>query len=184
MSEEKTEKVGMESGTNEPVTDSQEGTPTKDETVEERVSEDETKIKMDLNETEKSTGSPRTPKSRPESKSDKSDGRKSSSLERPSRPTSSDPATTDGRPKSTTSSVDGPSDIKVKKKTKKGEIGLEGHEVTFTITISIAVPTGLYSCLLCCVLHEQFSEIITINTTLVLYLNREINLKLEEKTVE
>ena len=114
--------------------------------AEDKVSGDESKIKDDIKETEKVSPSPEAPKSRPESKSDKAegpDGKRSISPQRQSRPTSSDPTTqSEIRPKSS-ASIEGPNNVKVKKKTKKGELDTEGHEVTFTITISIAIPTGL-----------------------------------------
>lgn len=100
-------------------------------------SDGETKIKADAEEHEKNP-SP-TPRS--------GDGRKSRSPERTSRSESSLEKSPSSRPISSESrakssgSPDEKIEIKVKKKTKKQEVDPDGHEVSFTVTISVAVPT-------------------------------------------
>lgn len=91
-------------------------------------SETETKIKNDVEEHEKD--SPRGADSR-------SDGRKSAS----SRQGSAD-GQPGSRPRSSATGEEKVFEVKPKKKVKAGELDPDGHEVTFTVTISIAVPTG------------------------------------------
>ncbi|XP_052781235.1 uncharacterized protein LOC128217855 isoform X2 [Mya arenaria] len=105
-------------------------------------SDGETKIKADAEEHEKSP--PRSPGSR-SSGSRPADGRSSkNSPERKSqsgsRPESLERSSSGSRPKSTAS--DEKIEVKTKKKLKPTELDPDGHEVTFTVTISIAVPTG------------------------------------------
>lgn len=78
-----------------------------------------------------------------------SDGRKSRSPERTSRSESSSPekftsrpTSSESRAKNSESADEKITEIKAKKKTKKHEVDTDGHEVSFTVTISVAVPTG------------------------------------------
>lgn len=95
-------------------------------------SDGEIKIRVDVEEHEK--GSPRASASR-------SDGRRSGSPGRQSRSGSGE-RQPGSRPRSTASGEERMFEAKPKKKTKPGDLDPDGHEVTFTVTISIAVPTG------------------------------------------
>ena len=113
-------------------------------------SEGEAKIKADSEEAEKqrlsSAGSRSgSEKEAEETERSRSPGRASSSGGRKSPGGSSPrPKSSDSRPKSS-SSGEVTFEAKSKNKKKKGsEVLLEGHQVTFTVTISVAIPTGKY----------------------------------------
>ncbi|XP_053378149.1 uncharacterized protein LOC123529262 isoform X2 [Mercenaria mercenaria] len=100
-------------------------------------SDGETKIKADTEEHEKNS-TPRSLKS--------GDGRKSMSPERSGsssleKSPSSRPESSESRAKSSGEIEEKVVGTKTKKKTKKFDIDPDGHEVSFTLTISIAVPT-------------------------------------------
>ena len=123
-------------------------------------SEGEAKIKADAEEAEKQrsprsasagsrTGSDKEGDGTDEQKGDMQTARsRSSSGGRKSPGGTSRPRSSDSRPKSTTSSrgsgeVTFEAKAKHRKKKKGGDlIFIEGHQVTFTVTISVAIPTG------------------------------------------
>ena len=110
-------------------------------------SEGEAKIKADSEEVEKQRLSSAGSRSGSEKEAGEKDrsrspGRASrSSSGRKSVGSSPRPKSTDSRPKSS-SSGEVTFEAKSKKKKKGGEVLLEGHQVTFTVTISVAIPTG------------------------------------------
>ena len=123
-------------------------------------SEGEAKIKADAEEAEKQrsprsasagsrTGSDKEGDGTDEQKGDVQSARsRSSSGGRKSPGGTSRPRSSESRPKSTTSSrgsgeVTFEAKAKHRKKKKAGDlIFIEGHQVTFTVTISVAIPTG------------------------------------------
>ncbi|KAL4225876.1 hypothetical protein ACF0H5_013865 [Mactra antiquata] len=131
--------LGMSEGVKSPVEDALTSNNDQSEEKKTKISVDsdgETKIRSDVEEHEK-TGSPATPRS--------SDGRKSFSPQRSARSDSKSPSgrpiSSESRPKSSASGDDKAFEIKPKKKVRKADLDPDGHEVTFTLTISVAVPT-------------------------------------------
>lgn len=135
-----------QNGPKEENLDSREGSP--DKIVKTTSdSEGEAKIKADTKEAEKQ----RSPSAGSRSGSDKeADGRRSRSPGRASQSSSADrkspggtrPKSSESRPKSSSS---GEITFEAKQKKRKKKLNglfVEGHQVTFTVTISVAIPTG------------------------------------------
>ena len=116
-------------------------------------SEGESKIQADSKEAEKQRSPSAGSRSGSEKEAEEAEGRRSGSPGRQSRASSggrkspggtSRPKSSDSRPKSS-SSGEVTFEAKSKRKKKKGaELFVEGHQVTFTVTISVAIPTGKY----------------------------------------
>jgi len=115
-------------GSNEGTMETSEGAPNSEKGKQTPDTDGEAKIQADVEEHEKMS---------PRSSQTRSDGRKSSSPDRCSRSGSGE-----RQPGSSASSEEKIFEAKPKKKVKQVDIDPDGHEVTFTVTISIAVPTG------------------------------------------